>query len=148
MRAPFVKLYAHLMWATWDRRPLITPNLEPRIYGCIVAEADRMAAQVIAIGGVEDHIHVLLRYPATVSISVITKQLKGVSSHLVRQEIAPGCCFKWQGGYGAFSVADRDVESVRRYVHLQKEHHHIGRLSAILEQTRLLPTIMIGAMTP
>jgi REP element-mobilizing transposase RayT len=137
MRAPFTKLHVHLVWATWDRLPLITPDIQPRLYRCLAAEAHRLGMQTIAIGGIEDHVHVLLRYPPLVSISEMVKQLKGVSSHLVRQQITPDGFFKWQGSYGAFSLADRDVEMVRRYVHRQEEHHRFGRLSAVLERTAI-----------
>jgi putative transposase len=82
-------------------------------------------------------VHVLLRYPPAVSVSELVKQMKGVSSRLVQQEIVPGEFFKWQGGYGAFSLAERDVAMVRRYVHRQEEHHRTGRLSAVLERTMM-----------
>jgi REP element-mobilizing transposase RayT len=93
--------------------------------------------QVGAIGGIEDHVHVLVRYPPTVSISELVKQIKGTSSHLVRQEVGLGGFFKWQGGYGAFSIAQRDVEMVRRYIHRQEQHHRSGRLNATLERTMI-----------
>ena len=94
-----------------------------------------MGCRVGAIGGIEDHVHVLVRYPPAVSISALVKQIKGASSHLVRQEVGLGGFFKWQGGYGAFSIAQRDVEMVRRYIHRQEEHHSSGRLNATLERT-------------
>jgi putative transposase len=135
MRQPFARMYVHLVWAPWDRLPLITPEIEPRIYRCITAEAHRLRAQVLAIGGIDDHVHVLVRYPPSVAISDLVKQMKGVSSRLVHDQIAPGGFFKWQGSYGTFSIAERDVSMVRRYVHRQKEHHRTGRLNATLERT-------------
>jgi putative transposase len=136
-RDPFTKLFVHLVWATWDRLPLIWPEIRSPLYRCLAAEAHRLGAQVIAIGGIEDHVHVLLRYPPSVSISELVKQMKGVSSHLVQRQLTPHGYFKWQGSYGAFSLADRDVAMVRRYVHRQEEHHRFGRLSAVLERTMI-----------
>ncbi len=135
MREPFARLFVHLVWATWDRLPLITPAIQPRIYACIQGEVHRLGAQVIAIGGVEDHVHVLAKYPPSLAISDLLKQVKGVSSRLVNDQIAPGEFFKWQGAYGAFTMAERDVPMVRRYVHRQEEHHRTGRLNATLERT-------------
>jgi putative transposase len=137
MRDPFTRLYVHLVWATWDRLPLITPTMQPSIYRCIQAEATRMGCRVGAIGGIEDHVHVLVRHPPAVSISELVKQIKGASSHLVRQEVGLGGFFKWQGSYGAFSISQRDVEMVRRYVYRQEEHHRTGRLNAMLERTMI-----------
>ncbi|HEU0298284.1 MAG TPA: IS200/IS605 family transposase [Longimicrobium sp.] len=125
----------HLVWATWDRLPLITRDIEPRLYRCIAAEAHRLGAEIGAIGGIEDHVHVPARYPPSIPVSELVKQMKGVSSRLVHDQIAPGAFFKWQGSYGAFSIAHRDVPMVRRYVHRQEEHHRIGRLNATLERT-------------
>jgi REP element-mobilizing transposase RayT len=109
----------------------ITRRQEDRIQ----AEATRMGCRVGAIGGIEDHVHVLVRYPPTVSISELVKQIKGVSSRLVQQEVRLGEFFKWQGSYGAFSIAQRDGEMVRRYIHRREEHHRTGRLNATLERT-------------
>ena len=135
MRYPFTRLYVHLVWATWDRLPLITPAVQPRIYRCIQAKAGRMRCQLGAIGGVDDHVHVLVRHPPAVSVSDLVKQIKGASSHLMRQEIRLGELFKWQGGYGAFSVSQRDVEMIRGYIHRQEEHHHrAGTVNAALER--------------
>jgi putative transposase len=137
MRDPFTRLYVHLVWATWDRLPLITPDIQPAIYRCIQAKGTRMGCRVGAIGGIADHVHVLVRYPPTVSVSEMVKQMKGVSSRLIRQEVGLGGFFKWQGAYGAFSIAERDVAMVRHYVHRQEEHHCTGRLSAALERTMI-----------
>ena len=78
MREPFARMFVHLVWATWDRLPLITPAIQPRIYPCIQSEVHRMNAQAIAIGGIEDHVHVLVKYPPSLAISDLLKQMKGV----------------------------------------------------------------------
>ena len=137
MRDPFTRLYVHLVWATWDRLPLITPAVQPRIYRCIQAEAGRMRCRVGAIGGMDDHVHVLVRHPPAVSVSGLTKQIKGASSHLMRQEVRLGEFFKWQGGYGAFSVSQRDVEMIRGYIHRPEEHHRAGTVNAALERIEM-----------
>jgi putative transposase len=135
MRKPYAQLFVHLVWATWDRLPLIDPALKPRIYRCIQAEAAGLGCEVGAIGGIEDHVHVLVRYPPVVPVSNLVKQIKGTSSRLVQRELRPGDFFKWQGSYGAFSIAETHIEAVRRYIHRQEEHHRSGRLNATLERT-------------
>ena len=56
MRKPYAQLYVHLVWATWDRLPLIDRALQPRIYRCIQAEALNLGCEFGAIGGIEDHV--------------------------------------------------------------------------------------------
>jgi putative transposase len=123
MREPWTQLYLHLVWSTWDRLPLISAALRPAIYACIQAECDRFKVDVIAIGGTEDHIHLLLRIPTTISVATIMKQAKGVSSHLANHELAAPEGFKWQGAYGAFTLSKDDVPRIREYILHQEEHH-------------------------
>ena len=120
-----VEVYLHLVWATWDRAPLLTRDVRERVYLCIREEAARLKAEIVAIGGIEDHVHVLLRLPATISIADLVKQLKGSSSHLANHEVLPRG-FKWQGGYGASAVSPRHVRRVRNYVLDQERHHRNG----------------------
>ena len=131
MRATRAELNVHLVWSTWDRLPLITRDVEWLLYREISEAARRSGAEVRAIGGIEDHIHVLVRMPAHVSVSDLAKRLKGSSSHLV-SALNPSL-FKWQGSYAAFSVSRWDVGRIERYVRLQKEHHGAGTLSRHLE---------------
>ena len=77
----------------------------------------------------------LARCSPAVSVSNLIKQIKGTSSRLVQRELRPGEFFKWQGSYGAFSIAETHIEAVRRYIRRQEEHHRTGRLNATLERT-------------
>ena len=134
MREPFTRLHVHVVWATWNRLPLITSQVEGAIYSCIRAEAESLGAEVVAIGGIEDHVHVLVRIPATVSLAALGKRMKGGSSHLATHMPNAPDFFKWQGGYGAFTVSSWDVGRVRAYIRRQREHHQTGSLSATLER--------------
>ncbi len=136
MRAPYAQLYLHLVWATWDRLPRITPELQPRIYSALHAHGTRLNADVLAIGGMSDHVHLLVRFPTTISISDLVQKLKGASSHLVTHVIRHPDPFKWQGGYGAFTLSRSLVPRVRAYVLNQERHHREGTLSRSLERTQ------------
>jgi REP element-mobilizing transposase RayT len=126
MRKPFTQLYCHLVWATWDRQPLILPSVEPRLYGAIAAKVRELRGTPIAIGGVEDHVHLLCSFDPTVAVAYLVQQVKGSSSHLMNHEVLPGGDFKWQGAYGAFTVGQDALEDVRGYV-LGQKHHHESR---------------------
>jgi REP element-mobilizing transposase RayT len=135
MRAPFTELYLHCVWATWDRLPLITTGAEPGLYRAIHAKCDELKCPCLAIGGMPDHIHVLVRLHATVSVADLLKEVKGTSSHLITHVTQPGEFFKWQGGYGAFTVGKADAPAVTAYVEHQKQHHAEHELWDDWEQT-------------
>ncbi|HEY3413072.1 MAG TPA: IS200/IS605 family transposase [Armatimonadota bacterium] len=128
MREPYTQLYVHLMWATWDRLPLLTPERQKAAFACIHAECTQMRAEVLAVGGVEDHVHLLVRVPATITVASLVRQVKGASSHLLTHQIPGADGFKWQGAYGAFTVSHRDVPIVKDYVRGQAQHHGDGSI--------------------
>lgn len=123
MRGPYTQLYLHCVWATWDRLPLITREIEARLYPAITSKCRELSCEIIAIGGDADHIHLLLRMPATLAVAMLLKEVKGVSSHLMTHEVAANDFFKWQGGYGAFTLSKDGVKTVMDYINNQKAHH-------------------------
>ncbi len=133
MRSPFTQLYVHLVWATWDRNPWITPAAEPALYAAITAKCIELKCKVIAIGGIEDHVHVLVRMPATLAVCDLVHDIKGSSSHMMTHAVMPNGVFKWQGAYGAFSISKTTVDRVVEYIRRQKEHHANRRLIDELE---------------
>jgi putative transposase len=128
MRRNKLALYLHLVWATWDRLPLVTPEIERRVYRNIESEARSISCTVLAINGMPDHAHLVLSIPATITIANLVKQVKGVSSHFVNETLKPDFEFKWQGSYGAFTVSRWDVDKIVNYVKRQKEHHQLNEL--------------------
>src|SRR5689334_23948384 len=103
MRTPYTQLYVHLVWATWDRLPLITDQIEDRVYAAIAEKCRELKCWPLAIGGIADHVHLLVRLHPPVAVAELAKEVTGASSHLVTHQIAPGEFFKCQGAYGAFS---------------------------------------------
>ncbi|MGI8912715.1 MAG: IS200/IS605 family transposase [Chloroflexota bacterium] len=128
MRGPLTQVLVHIVWATWDRLPLIVPNIEDRLVACLADEARGLRCSPMAIGGMADHVHVLIAIHPTVAVARLVQQLKGVSSHLINHELDSPAGFKWQGAYGAFSVSPDAAPFVARYIALQKQHHAKGTL--------------------
>lgn len=135
MRRNKLALYVHLVWATWDRLPLITPEIERRLYRCIEKEVQDMGGVVLALNGTEDHTHLCASFTATDTIANLVKQVKGVSSHFTNEVLKPEGQFKWQGSYGAFTVSRWDVDRIVQYIKRQKEHHANSEVWPEFEET-------------
>ncbi len=129
-----LRLYLHLVWGTWDRQPLITPDIERPLYRCIQKEAQAQNCKVLALNGVADHVHLLVSFPATLTVADLVKQVKGVSSRFVNDQLSPATYFKWQGFYGAFTVSRWDVAKIKNYIKRQKEHHAANDLRPEFEE--------------
>jgi putative transposase len=93
------------------------------VYACLMKSAAHADCEAIAVGGMADHVHVLLRLGPQTSIAAVVRRMKGVSSTLVRERLLPGETFAWQDGYAAFSVSRSHLSKVERYVRHQKRHH-------------------------
>ncbi|MHC5721915.1 MAG: IS200/IS605 family transposase, partial [Nostoc sp.] len=93
------------------------------VYGAIIRESEQLKCTVIAIGGIEDHVHLLTGFPPTISVCELAKQIKGSSSHFITHEIQPGEFFKWQGSYGAFTVSYDAIDNIANYIRNQATHH-------------------------
>jgi len=128
------RLYYHLIWATHQRLPLITPSVERQIYGVILNKAREMAIVVYAIGSVEDHVHVVVAIPPKVAVADCIKNFKGASSYYVNHQPGATDKFAWQDGYGALTFGERSLADVIAYVRNQKEHHNGETVRSLYER--------------
>jgi putative transposase len=135
MRTPYTQLYLHCVWVTWDRLPLITPAIEQPLYAEILHKCKELKCEPVTIGGMPDHIHLLVQLHATVTIADLFHDIKGASSHLITQKVMPEAFSKWQGAYGAFTVSKEGVPAVTAYILHQKEHHTQSKLWEDFERT-------------
>ncbi len=123
MRGALVQVYMHFIWGTWDRLPLINTDNEKNVYKVILEQCNKLGGIVLALGGMPDHVHLLVRFPATTSVADFIKGVKGSTSHLMTHRINSGEFFKWQGSYAVFSVCAKEVPRIKAYIQHQKEHH-------------------------
>jgi REP element-mobilizing transposase RayT len=86
-----------------------------------IAKQNRMKA--LAIGGIEDHVHLLLSLPFTTSISKAIQLIKGGASKWVHDTFAELRDFSWQEGYAAFTIGIAQLEDTIAYIEQQAEHH-------------------------
>ena len=123
MSHSFHKIWIHSVWATKERKPLITPQIEQKIHRFIASELGEIGCPVRIINGMPDHIHCLFRLHSQRSIAQVVKQIKGSSSHYINLEQLLPHPFAWQTGYAAFSVSESGIENVVEYIKNQKLHH-------------------------
>ena len=110
MRRSKSEIYLHFVWTTVQRLPLITPDIEEALHQAIIAEATRCGAEVLAVGGVENHIHLLIKKPPTISESHLMQRVKGFTSAQVRQQIAaPEDAFSVAGKLRGFQFSRRPI---------------------------------------
>ncbi len=136
MRHSGIVLYVHIVWATWDRQPIITPEICPQLYRAVGAVCQEIDCQIIAIGGMPDHVHLLLRQAPQLALPDIVRRIKGNTSHFVTHEVKIPF-FKWQGGYGAVSLSPSSVTKVTDYIKHQEQHHADKTLIATLEPSEV-----------
>jgi REP element-mobilizing transposase RayT len=127
-----LEMYVHLVWATYRRLPLIVPDRERQVHHLVEFEAKERGCDVLAIGGLDDHIHILLKLPSVVSVAQLVKQMKGVSSRRLTSEWE-GEVFKWQDGYSATTLHKSLLPCVKNYVSLQRERHKRNEIWPELE---------------
>ncbi len=129
------RLYYHVVWATKERHPFITTNVEPLLYGYIGTKVKESGCLLHAIGGIEDHIHLVVSIPPKLSIADFVKNIKGSSAHYLNHETSkPTSNFSWQFGYGVFSMGSKQLDEAVAYVLNQKAHHGNGSLITALER--------------
>jgi putative transposase len=123
MGATYADMFLHLVWGTFARAPSISESIEGALYAAMAEKCRELRCPPLAIGGVTDHVHLLVALSPTVAVATLVKEIKGASAHLVTHRLAPGTVFRWQTGYGAFTLRKSDTPTVRRYVLDQKKHH-------------------------
>ncbi len=126
------RLYYHVVWATKNRLPLLTPDIEPVVHRILIAKGKELGALVYAVNGTYDHVHIAASVPPRVSLADWVRRLKGSSSRIINIEFGDGT-LKWQQGYGIMSFGSRQLKWVIEYIKRQKEHHQTGSLVESLE---------------
>ena len=133
--ASYTQLFIHCVWSTSRREHLISPSIEAQLYPLIAAKCRDLGCVALAIGGITDHVHLLVRFDPMLPIAKLVGQVKGASAHAINHAVCPGYHFKWQDGYGAFTISKRSIDSVSAYVLGQKRRHASGLLIDELERS-------------
>ena len=123
MPSSYTCLYYHIIFSTKDRHPLITPDLQTRLYEYMGGIISHERGQLLAAGGTTDHVHLLASLTALKAVSDLLRLVKANSSKWVHEAFAEHREFRWQDGYAAFSVSFSNLAQVKRYITEQQQHH-------------------------
>lgn len=121
----FHSCLSHGVWSTYRREPVLTAAVRERLFPYLGGIARDHEMKALAVGGVADHVHILLSLSATISVAKAMQLLKGNSSKWLRETfpLLAQSDSIWQQGYAAFSISISGVDDTTRYIRSQEEHH-------------------------
>jgi putative transposase len=110
----------HVVFSTKDRRKAISKEFQPRLWAYAAGICHKLGILVHAVGGMDDHIHLLIQVPPSLSLAKAVLVIKSNSSRWANEQSHK---FAWQQGYAAFSVSASLTPRVVRYIQNQEAHH-------------------------
>ncbi len=116
------KVVLHIVFSTKNREPWLDSGVRPRMHAYLATICRDLSADVVHVGGVSDHVHIVTTLPRTLSHAQFIEQIKKTSSKWIKEVDARYRGFFWQRGYAAFSVSPSQLEAVMQYVEAQQEH--------------------------
>ena len=121
----YVKIWIHLVWGTHNHEKIISKELSKTIYNHLLSRAAEESISIEYIYIRPEHVHMLFSLPSSMAIENIVRSLKGESSYWINDNNITPSKFKWQRGYGAFSVSASQSEKVKNYIATQEEHNRV-----------------------
>lgn len=126
MSSTLSNLTYHIVFSTKFREPFITPELRSVLYPYIGGIVRNKGGVLIRMGGVADHLHMVVRLRPDIALSDMVRLVKANSSKWANERgIEGGERFAWQAGYGAFTVSPSQLPALIEYVERQEEHHRV-----------------------
>jgi putative transposase len=113
----------HLVFSTKHREPFISPAIEHDLHKYMASIFRALKSPSLAIEGTADHVHTLFSLGRVIRISDLVEEVKTSSSKWMKTNGREFRNFHWQKGYGAFSIGQSNVATLKRYIHRQKQHH-------------------------
>ena len=123
MANTYTQLFVHLVFAVQNRQALISETWKDELYKYITGIISNKGHKILSIGGVSDHIHILIGVIPDQSISSLVADIKRSSSLWINEKRLTTGKFAWQEGFGAFSYGKSQVHAVCEYIENQEEHH-------------------------
>ncbi len=124
MSQSLAKVLVHIVFSTKNRYPFLADkDVRDEMHAYLGGTCKRCDCKVLIVGGAADHVHILCAISRSHSLADLVGDLKRASSKWIKTKGQLLTKFAWQGGYGAFSVGESNVDRVREYIATQEDHH-------------------------
>jgi putative transposase len=123
MAQTLTRLLLHVVFSTKNRQPFITPEISTELHKYLSGIARNHDSPALAVGGVADHLHLLISLSKNIACADLLMHLKRDSSKWIKTKGPEFAAFAWQEGYGAFTIGESQIEALRRYIATQETHH-------------------------
>ena len=123
MSQTLVKLYVHIVFSTKHRVPSIVPEVEAPLHRYMTGIVKNTGSKLVRIGGMADHVHLLVLLSKTQTLAELLQVTKKDSSKWIKKQDPAFQDFQWQDGYAGFSVSESGVARCIEYINNQKKHH-------------------------
>lgn len=123
MANTFSKIYIHLVFSVKGRQNLIQKRWKEELHKYICGIVKGKEQKVYAIGGISDHVHILVSIKPNITISDLVRDIKPNSSKWINEKGFVKGKFQWQEGFGAFSYAQSQLDTLIAYINNQEQHH-------------------------
>ncbi len=123
MAHTYFQNYYHLIWSTKERLPLIPQNSKERVFEYTYGSFKNADCIPLLVGGMSDHIHMLVEIPPKFPVSEIVREIKICTSKWISVNLENCKGFAWQEGYGSFTVSSSKKDIVFQYIKNQELHH-------------------------
>jgi REP element-mobilizing transposase RayT len=120
----YTQLLIHLVFAVQDRQSLIHESMREDLYKYVTGIVQQRGHKLLAVNGMPDHIHLLIGLRPDVALSDLVRDIKAFSAKHVNSEGWVRGAFRWQEGYGAFTLSRSQLSTVIEYIRNQERHHH------------------------
>lgn len=119
------KIYIHIIFPTKDRVPLLNDKgLQKEMHAYLPGICKNLDSTSLQIGRAIDHVHILCTLSRKYTVADLVRDLKRESSKWIKSKESPFIAdFQWQAGYGVFSVSPSHLNSLKKYITNQTEHH-------------------------
>jgi REP element-mobilizing transposase RayT len=130
---PTAYLFVHVIWCVKKREPLLTRPVRKILFAQIQKDSEERGMKVLAVNGVEDHVHCLLQLLPSQNLAQVIKSIRTLSSGWLNGNKFLAAPFEWEEGYAAYSVSPSSLKQVMDFIGKQEDHHKSKTLESELE---------------
>jgi putative transposase len=130
---PTVYLFVHVLWSVYQREALMSKPVRKVLFAHMQKDGEERGLKIVAVNGVEDHIHCLVQLMPSQNLVQVVKSIKSGSSRWLNENKFLATAFEWEEGYAAYSVSPSGLKQVIDFIGRQEEYHKSKTLESELE---------------